>query len=108
MSNILEKVIKTIFYNLSEIFYFIFSNCIEHGVYPDKIKQTMVIHIFKSGKKTDIENYRPFSTLFIINPIFEKMIYERVNSFVNLHNLVSRNQYGFKNDDGVFGPVIFV
>ena len=49
-SDIPAKVIKSIFYNLSEILCFIFNNCIEQGIYPDKMKQARVIPIFKLGK----------------------------------------------------------
>ena len=51
LSNIPAKVTKSISYNLSEILSFIFNNCIEQGVYPDKMKQARVIPIFKLRRK---------------------------------------------------------
>jgi hypothetical protein len=43
----------------------------------------------------DVNNYRPISILHVINKFFEKLILKRMTSFINRHNLLSKNQYGF-------------
>jgi len=37
----------------------IFNNCMQNGVFPDKLKVAKVIPIFESGAKDIASNYRP-------------------------------------------------
>ena len=67
------------------------------GVYPDKLKIAKVIPIFKN--KSDerlVVNYRPISLLSNINKMFEKLVYSRVFSFLNLYNCIFELQFGFR------------
>ena len=50
----------------------IFNNCIEYGVFPDLMKFSKVIPIFKSGSTSDLNNFRPVSILPSFSKIFEK------------------------------------
>ena len=40
--------------------------------------------------------YRPISLLSNINKIFEKLVYSRIYSFLNLHNCIYELQFGFR------------
>ena len=52
------------------------------GVYPDNLKISKVIPIFKNkGDLLLVSNYRPISLLSNINKIFEKLVYSRLYSF---------------------------
>ena len=67
------------------------------GVYPDLLKIAKVIPIFKNkGDQLLVTNYRPISLLSNINKIFEKLIYSRIVSFLNLHNCIYEFQFGFR------------
>ena len=66
------------------------------GVYPDCLKIAKVIPIFKGGKQTQPGNYRPISLLSNLDKIIEKLIYNRLISFLNKYNILSDNQYGFR------------
>ena len=43
-----------------------------------------------------MKNYRPISTLLNVNKIFEKLLYGRINFFIESCNIVSDNQFGFR------------
>ena len=66
------------------------------GIYPDQLKIAKVIPIFKKGDKLLASNYRPISLLSNINKIFEKLVYSRLYSFLELHNCIYELQFGFR------------
>ena len=66
------------------------------GIYPDQLKTAKVIPIFKKGDKLLVSNYRPISLLSNINKIFEKLVYSRLYSFLELHNCIYELQFGFR------------
>ena len=77
---------------------YVFNVLIENGVYPGIFKKARIVPIHKSGNKHDVGNYRLISTLLILNKIFEKIIYQRINSFINTSGIISEYQYGFKKN----------
>lgn len=70
--------------------------CLENGIFPDSLKIAKVTPIFKSGKKTDPGNYRPISVLPIISKIFERVLYNRLETFLTSINFLYEKQYGFR------------
>ena len=62
-----------------------------------KLKISRVSPTFKNkGDPLDFSNYRPISLLSNINKIFEKLVYSRLYSFLNLHNSIYDLQFGFR------------
>ena len=74
-----------------------FRFCVECGIFPDSLKTSKVISIFKSGDKTDLNNYRSISLLPVIAKVFEKLLHNEVGSFVDKHNILSTTQYSFRS-----------
>ena len=68
------------------------------GTFPDCLKTSKIIPIFKTGQKTDPTNYRPISILHNISKIFEKIFLNRLLSFLEKYNILSANQHGFRKD----------
>ena len=90
---ILKLVKFSLSYPLKEIINMSFAT----GIYPDRLKIAKVIPIFKNkGDQLLVSNYRPISLLSNINKIFEKLIYSRVFSFLNMHNCIYELQFGFR------------
>ena len=59
----------------------IFNNYIRNGKFPDTLKYTDITQVFKKVDTTDKSNYRPRSILSNFSKIFEKLIYNQVNSY---------------------------
>ena len=54
----------------------------------------------------DPNNYRPISLLSNFNRIFEKLIYVRMSSFINKHDLLYTAQYGFRKSYSTQHPIL--
>ena len=55
-----------------------------------------IIQIFKADDDSDANNYRPISLLSSFNRIFEKLMYTRMNSFIDKEGVLCSSQYGFR------------
>ena len=52
------------------------------GIFPDMMKLAKLKPLFKKGDKQDIQNYRPISILSAFSKILEKLMYNRLLSFL--------------------------
>lgn len=73
------------------------NKCLKDGIFPDTLKIAIVTPIFKSCSKADPGNYRPISVLPVTSKILEKLIYIRLNSYLNKINFFFEQQYGFRS-----------
>lgn len=77
----------------------IFNKIINSSSFPDKLKVQKVIPIHKSGCVLSVGNYRPIALLPIVNKCFEKILQEQITTFLNLHDILYKRQYGFRSAD---------
>ena len=83
---------------LSPVLSDLFNVCIAQGVFPDCLKIAEVIPIFQKGDHNLATNYRPISILSQFDKIFEKLIYIRISSYLEKYDLLSKNQFGFREN----------
>ena len=74
----------------------IFNSVILYGHYPDVLKIACVTALFKAGDKLDPNNYRPISSLPLLNKVFEKLLHKRLTYFFESHEVFVNNQFGFR------------
>ena len=74
----------------------IINSSFTNGVFPDAIKIANVLPIHKKGSTLDVNNYRPISLLSIFSKIFEKAMYQRLNNFLEINEIIYQNQFGFR------------
>ena len=74
----------------------IFNKCIEEGVFPTSLKIAEIVPIYKSGKRTESNNYRPISLLSPFAKLFESQLYTQLNQFFSVNKLIYKKQYGFQ------------
>ena len=91
-------VIKQASYALAKPLAEIFNKCLTAGIFPDTLKIAQVIPIYKKGCKNEFTNYRPISVLSAFSKLFEKLIYKRLISFIDEHNIISESQFGFRKN----------
>ena len=66
------------------------------GVFPKELKLANVLPLFKTGDPMLFNNYRPVSLLCVLSKVFEKVMYTRLLHFLELHNILIKNQFGFR------------
>ena len=74
----------------------IFDKCISKGVFPSKLKIAKVTPLHQSGYSYKSTNYRPISILSPFSKVFEKIIYHRLNNYFITHNILAKQQFGFR------------
>ena len=66
----------------------------ETGIFPDVIKISKVIHIYK--KVSLLSNYRPISLLPTLSKIYERVIYNQLYNYFVDNSLLTEHQFGFR------------
>ena len=75
---------------------FVFNLSLQSGVFPEKMKIAKVNPIHKAGDKQEFTNYRPISILSQFSKILEKLFHKRLYNYIEKHNLLCEEQYGFR------------
>ena len=66
------------------------------GIFPKELKRANVVPIFKAGDVQIFTNYRPVSILPVFSKIMERIMYNRLLSFLNKYNILYAYQFGFR------------
>ena len=67
-----------------------------NGVFPKELKTARVCPIFKNGNPMHFVQYRPVSVLPVMSKVLEKIMYNRVYSFLQDLKLLYEFQFGFR------------
>lgn len=92
------KTIKSVINGISKPLTYICNLSLKNGEFPEKMKIAKVIPLFKAGDRHLCTNYRPASLLSQFSKIIEKVFSSRLDSFLEGNNLLTTNQYGFRNN----------
>ena len=93
-----SHIVKKTYNNFLQPLTHIMNLSICSGVFPAQMKIARVIPLFKSGDSTLFSNYRPVSVLPLFSKILERLMYKRLLAFINEHNLLYCNQFGFRSN----------
>ena len=105
-SSIPTRILKNSSSVFSHILSELYNLCFQNSCFPDILKIARIQPIYKSGSKNDVKNYRPISILCPITKILEKLVYNRLYSFFDSHNLFSKQKFGFLKGSGIEKAVL--
>ena len=93
ISNKILKIAAPIIYgSLTDIF----NLSIASNVFPSDWKVAKISPVFKSGNKSEANNYRPISVLPTIARVFEKLVFEQLYSYFSENKFLYAHQSGFR------------
>ena len=106
-NNISMRVIKHSFYLISAPLANIVNRSLLRGIFPDKLKISKVIPIYKTEDPSIFVNYRP---IFLL-PNFlksEKFIYNHLVEFTETSKIFYLRQFRFRKDHSRFYTLIYL
>ena len=95
-NDISSKLLKVLCNSFCPILTYLFNSCMLTGTFPDELKITRVIPLFKSGNRNLMSNYRLISILPTLSKIFEKLIHVRIYQFLDENQVLYNYQFGFR------------
>ena len=100
------RLIKLIANPIADILSRLFNHCFQSCTFPDILKIAKILPLPKKGDLTNIVNHRPISILSPFTKLFEKLIFNRLNSFFIQNKLFSDQQFGFIKGRGTQDAII--
>ena len=94
--NISVKVVKSTKDTLVPILTYLFNLSYSTGTFPNVLKNSVIIPVYKAGCHSDPSNFRPIALLSIFSKLLEKTMKNRLLNFLEKHNMLHENQYGFR------------
>ena len=94
--NIPILIIKKLANELSIPLTYIFNLSLSSGIVPEQLKIARVVPIHKKEGKDVFNNYRPISVLPGFSKILERLVFNRCIAFLNKHNILYDDQFGFR------------
>ena len=95
--NINVNVVKKIYEELKTPLIRIFNLSLSTGVFPVKLKIAKVSPIFINGKKDLLTNYQPISVLPCFSKMLERIMYDRLDSYLTENKILFKKQFGFRS-----------
>ena len=91
-----SKVLKRSYNYYFQVLTHIFNLSLTQGIFPQELKLARVIPLYKNEDKMLINNYRPVSVLPLFSKILERLMFNRLEMFINKHDILYKYQFGFR------------
>ena len=100
------KIVKLVIPYIAQPLSEIFNVSLFTGIFPDNMKLAKVTPIFKSDDRAMPNNYRPISVLPVFSKILEKIMHKRLSTYLTKFDLLTHNQYGFRENHSTYMALI--
>ena len=75
--------------------FLIFKRSLHYAEIPMDWKAANIVPIFKGGSKQEVKNYRPVSLTSVVSKLFEKIIKDHIQRYLDRNRLIRNTQHGF-------------
>ena len=90
------KILKYIKHTIIKPLALVINQMLYTGIFPNALKISKTIPLFKKGDASNISNHRPISLLPTISTVFERFMYNQLYDYFNNNNLLAEQQHGFR------------
>jgi len=74
----------------------LFNTILSEGSFPSNWNTSILTPIFKSGDKSNVDNYRGIALSSCLSKLFTRLLNTRLQNFVEDNNLLADTQFGFR------------
>ena len=103
--NISNILLKEIIDQLAPVLVEVFNKSMMLGEFPTIMKVAEVLPLYKCKENFLVTNYRPISLLTTMSKILEKIMYQRVYTFLQNTRQIYENQDGFRANHSCEHPI---
>ena len=89
------KLLKVIAVSISLPLAHIFNISLDKVKFPEKLKLSRIVPVFKSGDPKLCDNYRPISLVNTLSKVLEKIVALKLTNHLQINDLLYKHQYGF-------------
>ena len=93
-----SRILKDAFLVLGLQLVYLFNLSLSLRDFPEKWKMATVIPLYKGGSRSEVGNYRPISLLPLPGKILEKIVHNRISTFLESNKLLCTEQCGFRKE----------
>ena len=90
------KLLKIFSHQISVLFCMIVNDSFSSGIFPNKLKISKVITLYKKDSRDNSTDYRPISLLSVFSELIGKIMYKRLYSFLDSCSILNLLQFGFR------------
>ena len=98
MDGFSPTILKLCINTIIEPLLYIINLSLKTGVFPNKLKVAKVIPVHKTGDTSNVNNKRPVSILNCLSKVFEKVIFNRINEYLDMYKIINVSQHGFRKN----------
>jgi len=91
-----SKLLKISAGYISSPLTYICNKAISIGIFPDRLKYSIIKPMYKKGDRSDPAKYRPISMLTSFSKVLEKALYKRLTEHIHNNNILNEHQFGFR------------
>ena len=96
LDKISSRLLKDSAESIAPVLTRLFNRSLDSRVFPAIWKQGKVTALFKSGDKSDCNNYRPITVLPTVSKILERAVHQQLYGHLTESNLLTTKQFGFR------------
>lgn len=91
------KVLKSCISLIKDPLTYFINRSLREGKFHSKLKQALIIPLYKDDERDEFTNHRPISLLNSISKVFEKIIHSQIYRYLVNNKILSENQFGFRS-----------